>query len=183
MDVDPSPAALKEKELRKQINDKRFSPSYVIDDLLALAHVLIQDRRSDEALRLFDRDAIARLGAFTVAGKEAKRDQDLIDIVSGLGKAIVLAYQDRADESNAKFREVVQAHPPLGKKPDPKFRPPKGGQLEQFFNHAVSGPNWKRAVGEALERNAKNGDGKVPDDLRRLRMLPVKGPMPRSKSE
>jgi serine/threonine-protein kinase len=183
MDVDPSPAALKEKELRKQIHDKRSSPTYVIDDLLALALLLIQDQRTDEALSLFQYNAVARLGAFTVSGKETKRDQELMNIVSSLGQAIVMSYQDRAQESNNEFRKVVLTYPPQAKKPDLKSRPPKSGQLEQFFNREVSGPNWKRAVGEALERNAKNLDGKIPDELRRLRMLPVKGPMPRSKSE
>jgi hypothetical protein len=183
MDVDPSPTALTEKELKKQIQDKRSSPSYVIHDLLALAQLLILDQRSEEAKKLFDRDSIARLGTFALAGKETKRDQDLIDIVSGLGTGIVLAYQDRAEESNAQFKAVMQAHASPGKKVDPKLRPPKGGQLEQFFVREVFGPKWKRAVGEALERNAKNLDGKIPDDLRRLRMLPVKGRTPRSKSE
>jgi serine/threonine-protein kinase len=184
MDVDPSPAALREKELRKQISDKGRNLTFVIDDLLELAHLLIQDRRFDEAKRLFEKESLNRLGAFTIASKD-KRDQELADIVSRLGIAIVLAYQDLAEPSNNLFREVALAYPPIAKKSDvpPKLRPARSGQLEQFFNREESGPNWKRAVGEALERNAKNLDGRIPDDLRRLRMLPVKGPFPRSKSE
>jgi hypothetical protein len=46
--------------------------------------------------------------------------------------------------------------------------------LEQFFYKATSGPNWKRAVGDAVERNAKNLGDKMPDELKRLRLLPAK---------
>jgi eukaryotic-like serine/threonine-protein kinase len=181
-DVDPSPAAMREKELKRQIHDKATKVEVAANDLLELAELYIDERRFEDALKLFDRESVARLGAFEMLGKEPARDREQLNILSGLGKAIVLAYWDRAGDSNAEFVRVAKAYPPLLKKDDavtPKVRPdPKGvrGQLEQFFNKNISGPNWKRAVGDAIERNAKNfGDKPMPDELRRMRLLPSKG--------
>jgi serine/threonine-protein kinase len=182
-DVDPAPAALREKDLKRQIHDKATKVEVATNDLLELAELYIDERRFEDALKLFDRESVARLGAFEMLGKDPPRDREQLNILSGLGKGIVLAYWDRADESNAEFVRIAKAYPSPLKKDDavtPKLRPdPKGvrGQLELFFNKNISGPNWKRAVGDAIERNAKNlGDTKpIPDDLRRLRLLPSKG--------
>jgi len=181
-DIDPSPAALREKELKRQIHDKATKVEVAANDLLELAELYIDERRFEDALKLFDRDSVARLGAFEMLGKDSLRDREQLNILSGLGKGVVLAYWDRPDESNAEFVKIAKAYPPPLKKEDavpPKLRPdPKGtrGQLEQFFNKNISGPNWKRAVGDAIERNAKTlTDKPVPDELRRMRLLPSKG--------
>ena len=181
-DMDPSPAALREKELKRQIHDKATKVEVATNDLLELAELYIDERRFEDALKLFDRESVAKLGAFEMLGKEAARDREQLNILSGLGKGIVLAYWDRAEDSNGEFVRIAKSYPPLLKKDDavtPKLRPdPKGvrGQLEQFFNKNISGPNWKRAVGDAIERNAKNfGDKPMPDELRRMRLLPSKG--------
>jgi hypothetical protein len=132
-------------------------------------------------MKLFDLESVRKLGAFKLTGKEPARDREQLAILSGLGKGVVLAYQDKADESNAEFVRIVKAYPPLLKKDDvvpPKLRPDaKGfrGLLELFFNKNIAGPNWKRAVGDAVERNAKNQSDRFPDELKRLRLLPAKG--------
>ncbi len=183
-DIDPSPRAIQEKELKRQIHDKGRNPTYVVDDLLELAQLLIADQRSDEALKLFDLDALKKLGAFDLSGRDAIREREQRNILSFLGHGVVLAYQDRADESNLEFLKAIKAYPPPGKSGE--FIPKKAGnrgQLEQFFNRTKAGPDWKRAVGEALERNAKNLDGKMPDQLRRLRAIPIKSMPPRSKAQ
>jgi serine/threonine-protein kinase len=180
-DTDPSPSALREKELKRNLH-MRLRPEVAADELLELAEIYVKDRRSDEALKLFEPEAVARFEAFQGLGKDAPRDQLQIPILCGLGKGIVLAYQDKTNESVDEFRKLAAAYPPL-KKDNPKKDPiPKGpraamaGQLEQFFSRPGSGANWKRAVGEALDRDEKNLGGKLPDDLKRLRMLPAKGP-------
>src|SRR5262249_10329441 len=180
--IDPSPAAVREKELKRQIHDKATKVEVAMNDLLELAEFYIDERRFDEALKLFDSESVAKLGAFEFLGKEPARDRQQLAILSGLGKGIGLAYGAGAEASNAEFLQIAKASPPPLKKGDavpPKVRPdPKGfgGLLEQFFNKNISGPNWKRAVGDAIERNAKNLPEKpIPDELRRLRLLPSKG--------
>jgi serine/threonine-protein kinase len=180
-DVDPPPSAQKERDLRRQVHDKAIRLDVVYDDLLDLAEIYVKDRRFDEAFKLFDLDAVRKLPAVESAGKEPPQ----VNVLCGLGKGIVFAYMDRAEESNAEFRKVVEAYPPalIVPKKDPvkpgkdPVRPGAGrGVLEQFFARGVVGANWKRAVGEALDRNEKNLGGKLPDDLKRLRILPGKGP-------
>ena len=183
-DIDPPPSVVREKELKRHIADEGRQPERVANDLLELAELYIVERRWDEALRLFDLEAVRKVAAFRPTGKEVARDREQLAVLSGLGKGIVLAYQDKADESNAEFLRIVKSYPPLLKKEEsvpPKLRPdPKGsrGVLEQFFNKATSGPNWKRAVGDAVERNAKNLGDKMPDELKRLRLLPAKSGKP-----
>jgi hypothetical protein len=182
-DVDPSPAVLRERELRRQLNDKAVRPEVAMDDLLELAELYINDRRFDDAHKLFDPEYVRKLAALEVPGKEFTKDRnDQIAILCGLGKGIVFAYQDKAEESNAEFLKLVRAYPPLKGDPPvpPKAKSPlRGTQIEQFFNRTNAGANWKRAVGEALERNARNLEGAIPEELKRLRMLPIKGPVGR----
>jgi serine/threonine-protein kinase len=173
-DVDPSPSLQRERELKRQLHDKAIRLDVMTDDLLELAELYVKDRRFDEALKLFDPESVRKLGAIEGLPKEAARERGLIPIVCGLGKGIVLAYHDKAEESNAEFVEVVKANPPPKKDVLPKG-PRGGGQLEVFFARTVAGANWKRAVGEALDRNEKNVGGKLPDELKRLRLLPAKG--------
>jgi serine/threonine-protein kinase len=183
-DVDPAPGVLRDKELKRNLHLK-LQPEVAADDLLELAVLYLKDRRFDEALKLFDPDWVTKLEPFQVTGKgPTPRDREQIHIVCGLGKAIVLAYQDRAAESVEEFRKLVTTYPPPLKKDlvVPKKEPavPKGpragltGVLEQFFTRSGA---WKRAVGEALDRDEKNLGGKLPDELKRLRMLPAKGPV------
>lgn len=178
-DVDPAPSALRERELRRRVHDKDIRFEVVLDDLLDLAELYVKDRRFDEALKLFDLESVRKLGAVQALPKEPAREREQVKILCGLGRGIVLAYQDKADESNAEFSKVVNDYPPPKKDPPlPKakdLRPGNRGQLEQFFARPAVGANWKRAVGEALDRNDKNLGGKLPDDLKRLRMLPAKG--------
>jgi serine/threonine-protein kinase len=177
-DVDPAPSALRERELKRNIADRKRNPEAVVDELLELAELYVADRRLEEALRLFDPEAVRGIGAFQVAGKEPMLTRERPAIVSGLGRGVVLAHMDRAEESNAEFLRVARTYPPPLKKDEvlPKVpRPGSRGLLEQFFARPEAGPHWKRAVGEALDRNEKNLGARVPDELRRLRMLPGKG--------
>ncbi|HKB04722.1 MAG TPA: serine/threonine-protein kinase [Gemmataceae bacterium] len=174
-DVDPDPAVLRERELKRKIHDREIYADVRTDALLELAELLIDDHKPDEALRLFDANALRAL----MTGAQGLNQHQLI-ILGGLGRGIVLAHQDMAEQSNDEFLKLVRTYPPLLAKDVP---PPKKaglapkGQLEQFFFRSAAGANWKRAVGEALDRNAKNLGGKMPDDLKRLRMLPAKGPL------
>jgi len=174
-DVDPPPSAVREGELKRQLRDKAIRLDIMSDDLRDLAELYLKDRRFDEALKLFDPEAVRKLGAVQALAKEPAREREQVTILCGLGRAVVLAYEDKAEESNAELLKLVKAYPPP-KKDSPLPKGPRfGGQLEQFFARTVAGPRWKRAVGEALDRNEKNLGGKLPDELKRLRLLTAKG--------
>src|SRR5205085_8839527 len=128
----------------------------------------IKDRRFTAAMKLFDPEAVKKLGAVLTLPKDAAREREQVSVLCGLGKGVVLAYQDRAEESNAEFRKVVEAYPPPLNKKDPlvppkkaDIRPVNRGLLDQFFARSVAGANWKRAVGEALDRNEQNLGGQL----------------------
>ena len=174
-DVDPPPSAVREGELKRQLRDKAIRLDIMSDDLRDLAELYLKDRRFDEALKLFDPEAVRKLGAVQALAKEPAREREQVTILCGLGRAVVLAYEDKAEESNAELLKLVKAYPPPKKDSAVPKGQRSGGQLEQFFTRTEAGTHWKRAVGEALDRNEKNLGGKLPDELKRLRLLPAKG--------
>lgn len=176
-DTDPSPAEVRKGELRRQLNDKVVSPLAAADDLLELAGLLVRERRFDQALKLFDPDAIRKLGAFEAAAtREPGSYREVMAIVPGLGRGVVLADMDKPNESNAEFRDVLNRQPLAKLDPKAPKAVPRAGPLELFFARNPVGANWRRSVGEALDRNEKNLGEKLPPELTRLRMLPGKGP-------
>jgi serine/threonine protein kinase len=179
-DIDPSPDVLREKELRRLINDKTIRLEVATDAILELALLQIKDGRSEEALKLFDVDTARRYGAFTV---DASVRRDQLTILCGLGKGIVLAYQDKAEESNQEFSKLLREYPAPNLRPDKIDMKAKGaainrGVLETFFLRPSAGVSWKRAIGEALDRNSRNLGSKLPE-LDRLRTLPTRARFPR----
>ena len=175
-DIDPAPSVVREAELTRLIHDKTVKVDVAIDALLERAEIAIRDRRLDDALKVFDLEAVRKLGAFEAA---TPRERAQLGVACGLGRGIVLAHQDNADPSNAAFAKVLRDFPPAVK----GEVPPKlaggafpRGLLEAFFMRSTAGVKWKRAVGEAIDRNATNLGGDVPDELKRLRYLQAKGP-------
>ncbi|WP_052640283.1 serine/threonine-protein kinase [Zavarzinella formosa] len=181
-DTDPPPVLLRERELRKLINDRTVKVEVATDALIEMAMIFLREHRYDEATKLFEPDALRKHGAFEIGVREPARYKDQFHIMSIAGKAIVLAWQDQPDASNEEFLKLVREYPPVLKfeKPDPKLKPNiNRGQLEAFFVRNTSGPAWRKAVNEALDRNLKNSGGKMPETLNRLRFIPAKGLMPK----
>src|SRR5205823_11605424 len=87
-DIDPAPSQVREKELKRHIADDGRQPDRVVNDLLELAELYIEGRRLDEALKLFDLEALRKLGAFKATGKELPRDLQQLTILSGLGRGV-----------------------------------------------------------------------------------------------
>ncbi len=182
-DTDPAPELLRERELRKLVADRTVKVEVATDALLELALIMVKERRFDEAAKLFELDGIRKLGAFEIGVKEPARYRDQFQIMAGAGKAVVLAWQDMPEASNEEFLKLLGEFPPVTKldKPEAKLKPNVvRGQLELFFVRNTAGPTWRKAVNEALDRNAKNLGGKLPDGLNRLRFIPAKGVMPKA---
>lgn len=175
-DIDPDPSVIAEKEMRKQLADRSVKIDVAAERLLDLTELLIRERRLDDAMKLFESDLVKRFPAFEPStGKETSREKNYLIMLRGLGKAIVLAHQDRADESNAEFLRVLNlmgASPVKDKLPKPKVGPV--APIDEFFYRTNAGGAWKRATNESLERNARNLKGVMPAELGRLRPVPTK---------
>jgi serine/threonine-protein kinase len=96
---------------------------------------------------------------------------------SRIGQAVVLAFQDKADESNKVFVELEKTRPAFLDKME-KGRPP--GDFRMMFKgvpaewYVLSMPQVRRIVAEALNQNAANlGDTPLPEGLERLRKVPT----------
>jgi serine/threonine-protein kinase len=95
-----------------------------------------------------------------------------------IGHAVVLAFQDKAEESNKIFAELEKTRPAFLDKMPEKGRPPndfrmmfKGVPAEWYV---LSMPAVRRIVAEALNQNAANlGDAPLPEGLERLRKVPT----------
>lgn len=172
-DLDPDPDLLRERELRKQLADRNTKIEVSFERILELADMLTRDRKFDDALRLFDPDLAKRFAAFEPVGKERPIDRQHLAIATRLGRGVVLARWDKAAESNDEFARALT---PLPAGKQPKKAPNLTPVDEFFYRTPPAGPLWKRAVGEALDRNAKNLGGKMPDGLNRLRLLPPQAP-------
>ena len=141
-----------------------------------------RDHRHDDAAKRFGPEALRKQGAFEIGVKAPARYRDEFQIMAGAGKAVVLSWQDMPEASNDEFLKLLREFPPALRpdKPDPKAKANVNrGQVEMFFVRNTAGPAWRKAVNDALDRNAKNLGGKSPDGLSRLRLLPAKGLSPK----
>ena len=128
------------------------------DLCLELAVLYLDAHRLDDAKQFFARlEAITRVRAYNQLGK--------------LGRAVVLALQSKARESNALFRDFAEVAPfrdGAGKKPD------KGAGKKIFEPEplAWATPRFRFWVAEALHYNQRNGirDAEVPPTLLRVRL-------------
>jgi hypothetical protein len=95
---------------------------------------------------------------------------------SRIGQAVVLAFQDRAEESNKIFGELEKTRPAFLDKiqgrPPNDFRMMLKGVPPEW--HVIAMPQVRRIVAEALNQNAANlGDTPLPEGLERLRKVPA----------
>jgi len=132
--------------------------------------------QSDEALKkppngkaydLFEIENLRKWPALVEAQKFFKpaNNREYFNLIGGLGKGIVLSLRDLPDESNAEFRKVLT----------PPFTKVKATNPVDLFLWKYD--RWKRAVADALERNARNlSVAKLEDPLNRYRAYSSKMP-------
>src|SRR5262249_6026432 len=143
------PSRAMEKELARKLNERAIkSDVEVAHALLDLAVLNIREKRGKEALQLFEIDQLRKFPAVMKAREQFKNPGQYLILLSTLGKGVVLAYSDAPEESNAKFKSVMTAT--LKAKPFPK------SALDEFLSRYEW---WKKAVADALDRNAKNLGG------------------------
>ena len=170
------PVATRELDLKAKIDSTKTQPDDALSAAIQLGLLYVQERRWAEADALFKEMESGNLF-------RGNRPQEMMFVIAGkLGKGVSLAQQDKAEESNQAFVEVVTSanrppRPPgeFKGRPNPPGSPgPAGASFAQqfFFRH----PDLSRAVAEAVTRNGENGrqDAKL-DWLRRPGTL-VGGP-------
>jgi hypothetical protein len=142
----------RERELKARIASRSSKPAEWFDASLALALLYVRERRLDEAEAVFKELEAERPERIPPA-KEASSPHVL---AGRLGRGIVLAYRDRAKESNDQIERAL-------------FGPPRVPSLalDRFF---LAHPDLAQALGIALDRNAENlNTPKLPDRLEWLR--------------
>jgi serine/threonine-protein kinase len=142
----------RERALKARIASRESKPAEVFTANLELALIYVKERRLDEAETVFkvlESERPERLPPAKEAAVPA--------VMAGrLGQAIVLAYRDRAKESNEHFERAL-------------YGPPRVPALaiDRFL---LAHPDLAQAVGAALDRNAENLNvPRLPDRLEWLR--------------
>jgi hypothetical protein len=117
---------------------------------IELALFLLDQRRFDDADQFFKGLSSSRIQAYNLIGK--------------LGHAVVLGFQDKAEESNKSLADLFTPKPP------PNFWVARG--LVSLMNNY---PTLRRKVAEAIDRNEANKQTipTVLDEVRRPHALSV----------
>ena len=154
----PNPARAIEKELQKRLKEHGIkSDLEVTNALLELAALYTQEKRYKEALQLFEMTHLREWPALVEAQKTFQFPGLYFQMLSHLGKGIVLAQTDLPDDSNTEFKNALLAKGKVALK-----------QPVDLFLWKYD--RWKKAVADALERNSKNKNGaKLEESLNRYR--------------
>jgi predicted Ser/Thr protein kinase len=144
------PVATRELDLKAKIDSTKTKEDEALAAAIQLGLLYVQERRWGEADALFREMESGRLF-------RGNRPQEMNFVVAGkLGKGVSLAHQDKAEDSNQAFLEVVStANRPPRPPGEFKGRPPLPGApfVQQFF---FRHPDLSRAVAEAVTRNGEN---------------------------
>jgi serine/threonine-protein kinase len=147
-DVRPSEkiTTARERELLAQLRDRDTSPDKIIEGYIELALMYIRDRRLPEARQAFEKLADQKFTTGVLHNHSADR-------AGKLGVAVVLAHQDKADDSVKQFNVALSAPlPKLPGKADPVRTPLYAAQMV-LLQHS----DLAEAVSVALNRDVANG--------------------------
>jgi serine/threonine-protein kinase len=144
-DVRPAPpeklTTSRERELLAALGSRETPPERLIAASIELALLYLRERRTDGAEERFKRMEKEQFAGQPLATQAAH-------LGGRLGRAVVLAYRDRAAESNRLFEDVLR-------EPFPKAGP-KVDRVALVHRFLLGHPDLFEAVSEALNRNAAN---------------------------
>lgn len=163
-----NPARALEEDLKRRLQARDKTEQEAMNALLELAQLQIRERRFDDALELFSDKRLKSFPALVEASrtfdqltaKAVPPPRDFYTQVASLGKGIVLAHRDQSDDSNKEFKNVMKVSV------QPKAKANQRQAVDLFLARYE---HWKRAVADALERNAKNAGKPLDDYLNRYR--------------
>lgn len=160
-----NPSRATEDDLKRRLALRDKSDQETMNALLELAMLYIRDKHLNDALDLFSVERLRSFPAVSdahrafqqISSKGVPQPTPYFTLLSTLGKGIVLSHFDKTEDSNKEFREVMKVAVP------PKARPSQRQAVDVFLGRY---DHWKRAVADALDRNAKNlGANKPLDDF------------------
>jgi serine/threonine protein kinase len=138
----------RELDLKTKIDNRATTGEDFLSATIELGLIYVQERRWAEAESLFkdlESDKNIRI----------PRPQEQAFVLTGkLGRAIVLAQQDRAKESTALFLEALTRNRAGAELPKGGRNLPATAVAQGFF---LRHPDLSKAVAEAIARNAENG--------------------------
>jgi eukaryotic-like serine/threonine-protein kinase len=148
-------SAEREKTALKKIDDHDVKVEAATDAVLDLLMLYVSEKRFDAAMQLLQ--SLPKRGAFQdPTGKGMKGAEPwyrfYTQIVAELGRGIVLAYEDKANDSNKHFLAAFEERSLPVKKKEIALVP-----IDPFLNRH---PKWRKEVADALHRNAINLHGK-----------------------
>ncbi|MGL4423977.1 MAG: serine/threonine-protein kinase, partial [Gemmataceae bacterium] len=140
-----------ERETLATINSRAAKPEQVLDAVIRLGLLYIEERRLDEAEAIFQ-----KIEAEAPGRPKLVRPPNA-QLTGQFGRAIVLAYREKAAESITEFEKVMRQ----------ATRPLLGFQLQTFLREH---PDLAEAISLALDRNTDNLMGRaLPMQLRQLK--------------
>jgi serine/threonine-protein kinase len=140
-DVRPSEkiTTARERELLALINHRDTKPDKLIEGYIELGLMYVRDRRLPEAKLAFEKLAEQKL--------DTPQQTLSADRAGKFGVAVVLAHQDKADESVKHFDAALKGPPPKG----------KFDAMRVVQTVLLQHPDLAQAVSEALNRDVANG--------------------------
>lgn len=150
-----TPQTSRERDLLTKLDNRQTPAGEFLNASIELGLLYVKDRRFDQAKKVFD-DLEKEKGdrVLAVKGLAGPSPQFL---AAKFGQAVVLAHQDKAEESVAAFLAIVN-------------QPARGLAFEQMRKFLIDRLELSHAIAEALYRDQENLKGKkLPPSLDWLR--------------
>jgi hypothetical protein len=139
------------EELQAHIEDKSLKLEVVIDDMLELIFCMTREKQFDQAMKFFEDAELRKRSSFTSDSGSHYRvpKNQLIKLLSRLGKGIILSLKDESKASLKEFSEAMKIDFP----PKALLKNDGPSPMATFLKENQI---WKKAVADALERDVIN---------------------------
>ncbi len=146
-----APQSSRERELKARLENRQTSPADVVNAGIDLGLLYVNDRRFADANKVFndlEKDSRPLPRPPMLSGQL---------VVAKFGQAIVLAHEDKAEESVAAFQAATALAP-------------RGQSLLLMHKFLLDHPDLSQAIAEAMHRDVENLKGKkLPPNIDWLR--------------
>lgn len=142
-----APQTGRERDLLAKLDNRQTSATDFLNASVELGLLYVKERRLEQAKKVFDDLEKERPDRGPIAKGFIGPPPALL--AARFGQAIVLAHQDKAEESVTAFVAITNQAP----------RPPASEQMRKFL---IDRPDFSQAIAEAIYRDQENLKGKKP---------------------